>query len=110
MEVALEKVIAARPFRDKIASVQEMECVCLRSRGCWDWASDLPRLHRVHGFQYLVFASHCKSFKAYPLVPLQQKLLPAQSVASVAHYTFLFVAMLSADFCALLPVKAAAAA
>jgi hypothetical protein len=107
MEVARERVIAARPFCDTIAIVQEKECVCLRSGGCCDWAAILPRLHRVHGLQFLVFQSHCDSFKAFSCAPLQQQLLPKQSVASVADYTFLFVASLSADFCA--GVKAAAA-
>ena len=106
MEVALWRVIAFSPFCDEIASVQPMGYVCLRREtlgGCWDWASDLPRLHRVQGSKYLVFSSHGGSqYKAYPLVPLQQKLLPEQSVANlnVAYYTFLYVATLSADFCA----------
>ena len=107
MEVARERVIAARPFCDTIASVQEEGCVCLRSGGCCDWAAILPRLHRVHGFQFLVFESHGGLYKAFSRAPLQQQLLAKQSVASVADYTFLFVATLSADFCA--GVKAAAA-
>jgi hypothetical protein len=107
MQVALERVIAAPPFCDTIASVQEEECVCLRSGGCCDWAAILPRLHRVHGFQFLVFESHDGLYKACSRAPLQQLLLPKQSVASVADYTFRFVATLSADFCA--GVKAAAA-
>ena len=111
MEVACWRVIAWPPFCNEIASVQRMGCVCLRREtfgGCWDWASELPRLHRVRGSKYLVFSSHGGSqYKAYPLVPLQQKLLPEQSVANVAYYTFLYVATLSADFCA--AAKAAAA-
>jgi hypothetical protein len=76
--------------------------------GCWDCASDLPRLHRGKGgAEYLVLESHCNSFKAYPLKPLQQNLLPAQSVADAAYATNLYVSMLAADFCAV--VKAAAA-
>ena len=109
MQVALERVIAVPPFCDTIASVQEEECVCLRSGGCCDWAAILPRLHRVHGLQFLVFQSHCDSFKAFPRAPLQQQLLPKQSVASVADYTFRFVATLSADFCAGLKAAAAGA-
>jgi hypothetical protein len=107
MQVARERVIAARPFCDTIASVQEEECVCLRSGGCCDGAAILPRLHRVHGFQFLVFKSHGGLYKAFSRAPLQQQQLREQSVASVADYTFLFVATLSADFCA--GVKAAAA-
>ena len=109
MKVALERVIAAPPFCDVIASVTEMECVCLRSGGCWDWAAILPRLHRVDGHKYLVFGSHCESFKAYPQSPLQQKLLPEQSLANVEFYTLLYVATLSADFCAGLKAAAAGA-
>ncbi len=78
--------------------------------GCWDCASDLPRFHRGKGgAEYLGFASHWKSFKAYPLLPLQQKLLPAQSVAYAAYATNLYVSTLAADFCAVVTAAAAGA-
>ena len=80
--------------------------------GCWDCASDLPRLHRGKSAEYLVFASHAshgKSFKAYSLVPLQQKLLPEQSVADAAYATNLYVSTLAADFCAVVKTAAAGA-
>ena len=40
------------------------------------------------------------TYKAYPLAPLQAKLLSPQSVKSVMFYTSVYVAMLAADFCA----------
>ena len=70
-------------------------------------SNSAPLLHRVGPDEFVTIGSLDGTFQSYPLAPLHAKLLREQSPASVAFYTWVYLAMLCAAFCA---SKAAAAA
>ncbi len=64
-------------------------------------------MHRLGPDSFVAIGGHDGTFQSYPLAPLHAKLLREQSPASVAFYTFVYLAMSCEAFCA---SKAAAAA